>query len=54
MALLVFGLVSRSLDRSAMKARLHDTMVVTGALFALFAGATTFTLMFRDRRWCWA
>lgn len=46
-ALLVFGLVSRSLDRSAMEAVLHDTMAVTGALFALFVGATSFTLVFR-------
>lgn len=45
--LLVYGIASRTLDRAAMEGVLHDTMAVTGALFALFVGATTFTLVFR-------
>lgn len=47
-SLLGFGLISRTLDRKALEAVLHDTMAVTGALFALFVGATTFTLLFRS------
>src|SRR5215469_16709777 len=46
-ALFGFGLVSRQLDRPVLAALLRDTMAITGALFALFIGATTFTLVFR-------
>src|SRR5471030_3096703 len=51
-ALLLFGLLSGGLfDRNggggAFSAVLRDTMAVTGALFALFVAATTFTLVFR-------
>ncbi|PWC37740.1 TRAP transporter large permease subunit [Azospirillum sp. TSO35-2] len=46
-ALPCFGLVSGKLDRATLDAVLRDTMATTGALFALFVGATTFTLVFR-------
>ncbi len=46
-ALLAFGLATRSLTREAFERALRDTMAVTGALFALFIAATSFTLVFR-------
>jgi tripartite ATP-independent transporter DctM subunit len=46
-ALLLYGLLSGGLRGGAFRAVLRDTMAVTGALFALFVAATTFTLLFR-------
>jgi tripartite ATP-independent transporter DctM subunit len=46
-ALLLFGWLSRGLIGGAFRAVLRDTMAVSGALFALFVAATTFTLLFR-------
>ncbi|MBV8391585.1 MAG: TRAP transporter large permease subunit [Alphaproteobacteria bacterium] len=46
-ALLLYGLISGGLRKGAFAAVLRDTMAVTGALFALFVAATTFTLVFR-------
>ena len=46
-ALLLFGLLTGGLGGGAFRAVLHDTMAVSGALFALFVAATTFTLVFR-------
>ncbi|MFI5002146.1 MAG: TRAP transporter large permease subunit, partial [Reyranellales bacterium] len=46
-ALLLFGWLTGGLDRETFPAVLRDTMAVTGALFALFVAATTFTLVFR-------
>lgn len=46
-ALLVFGLAGGSLDRRGLADVLRGTMAVTGALFALFVAATTFTLVLR-------
>lgn len=45
--LLLFGLLSGGLRAGAFRAVLRDTMAVSGALFALFVAATTFTLLFR-------
>jgi len=45
--LLLFGLLSGGLRAGAFRAVLRDTMAVSGALFALFVAATTFTLVFR-------
>jgi TRAP-type mannitol/chloroaromatic compound transport system permease large subunit len=45
--LLLFGLLSGDLRAGAFRAVLRDTMAVSGALFALFVAATTFTLLFR-------
>jgi len=47
MALFAIGLVSRTLTRKVLGQVLRDTMAVTGALFALFVGATSFTLVVR-------
>ena len=47
MALFVIGLASRTLSATVLGEVLRDTMAVTGALFALFVGATTFTLVVR-------
>ena len=47
LALFMSGIVSRQLRGAALSAVLRDTMAVTGALFALFVAATTFTLVFR-------
>jgi tripartite ATP-independent transporter DctM subunit len=47
MALFAIGLASRTLTRKVLGQVLRDTMAVTGALFALFVGATTFTLVVR-------
>jgi tripartite ATP-independent transporter DctM subunit len=46
-ALFLFGLLSGGLRGDAFRAVLRDTMAVSGALFALFVAATTFTLLFR-------
>ena len=46
-ALLLFGLLSGGLRAGVFAAVLRDTMAVSGALFALFVAATTFTLVFR-------
>jgi tripartite ATP-independent transporter DctM subunit len=46
-ALLLFGWATGGLRGGAFGVVLRDTMAVTGALFALFVAATTFTLVFR-------
>ncbi|MBI3706138.1 MAG: TRAP transporter large permease subunit, partial [Proteobacteria bacterium] len=46
-ALLLFGTVTGSLRAEVLDQVLRDTMAVTGALFALFVAANTFTLVFR-------
>ena len=46
-ALLLFGWATGGLRAGAFSHVLRDTMAVTGALFALFVAATTFTLVFR-------
>ncbi len=46
-ALLLFGWATGGLKAGAFAAVLRDTMAVTGALFALFVAATSFTLVFR-------
>src|SRR5882762_10484119 len=46
-SLLFYGLLSGGLRGGAFRAVLRDTMAVSGALFALFVAATTFTLLFR-------
>jgi tripartite ATP-independent transporter DctM subunit len=46
-ALFMIGLASGTLRRQTLRLVLRDTMAVTGALFALFVAATTFTLVFR-------
>jgi tripartite ATP-independent transporter DctM subunit len=46
-ALFALGLTTRQLDGPTLAALLRDTMGITGALFALFVGATSFTLVFR-------
>jgi TRAP-type mannitol/chloroaromatic compound transport system permease large subunit len=46
-ALLLFGWLSGGLRAGVFAAVLRDTMAVSGALFALFVAATTFTLVFR-------
>jgi len=46
-ALLLFGVLSGGLRGGTFGAVLRDTMAVSGALFALFVAATTFTLVFR-------
>ena len=46
--LLIMGtLVSRSLSWPAWREVLHDSLTLSGALFALLVGATTFSLVFR-------
>jgi TRAP-type mannitol/chloroaromatic compound transport system permease large subunit len=46
-ALLLFGWLSAGLKGGTFGHVLRDTMAVSGALFALFVAATTFTLVFR-------
>jgi TRAP-type mannitol/chloroaromatic compound transport system permease large subunit len=46
-ALALFGAATRGLNAAAIGDVLRTTMAVTGALFALFVAATTFTLVFR-------
>ena len=45
--LFAFGAASGALRGGVLDDLLRETMVVTGALFALFVGATTFSLVFR-------
>jgi len=45
--LFVFGWFSGHLSREVLRAVLRDTMAITGSLFALLLGATTFTLVLR-------
>jgi tripartite ATP-independent transporter DctM subunit len=47
MALFAIGVASRTLSLKVMRQVLRDTTAITGALFALFVGATTFTLVVR-------
>jgi tripartite ATP-independent transporter DctM subunit len=47
MALVVFGLASRTLTWQIMRDVLRDTMALSGALFALLVAATMFTLVVR-------
>ncbi len=47
MTLLLFGTVTGSLSRIVLTEVLRDTLALTGALFALLVGATTFTLLVR-------
>jgi TRAP-type mannitol/chloroaromatic compound transport system permease large subunit len=47
MLLVASALVSRSLPAAAWQAVLADTLKLSGALFALLVGATTFSLVFR-------
>jgi len=47
MALLIIGVASRTLTMRMLRQVLQDTTAITGALFALFVGATTFTLVLR-------
>ena len=46
-ALLLWGLLSRQLDRQRLGGVLSDAMVITGVLFALLLAATTFSLLLR-------
>ncbi|MCX7163631.1 MAG: TRAP transporter large permease subunit [Rhodocyclales bacterium] len=46
-ALFLFGLLSGHFKRGVLKAVLRDTMAISGSLFALLIGATTFTLVLR-------
>lgn len=46
-ALFLFGLITRSLTGPRVKAILHDTLAITGALFALLIAATGYTLVLR-------
>jgi tripartite ATP-independent transporter DctM subunit len=53
-ALVVYGLATRTLDREVLEQALHDTLAITGALFALLVAATFFTLVqraFGTDRW---
>ena len=45
--LMVAALASRALSWPAWREVLHDTLTLSGALFALLVGATTFSLVFR-------
>lgn len=47
MALVLYGLASRTLTAKVMRDVLHDTMALSGALFALLVAATMFTLVLR-------
>jgi tripartite ATP-independent transporter DctM subunit len=47
MALFVIGVAARTLTLKVLGHVLRDTTAITGALFALFVGATTFTLVVR-------
>lgn len=47
LALLLFGLASRSLTPSVGRAILHDALATTGALFALLVAASSYTLVLR-------
>jgi TRAP-type mannitol/chloroaromatic compound transport system permease large subunit len=45
--LVLLGLTTRALDRRDWQSVLQDTMALSGALFALLVGATTFSLVLR-------
>jgi TRAP-type mannitol/chloroaromatic compound transport system permease large subunit len=47
MALFAFGLATRSLTRPVLADVLRETMVISGALFALLVAANVFTLVLR-------
>jgi tripartite ATP-independent transporter DctM subunit len=47
MALVAYGVATRTLDREVLARTLEETLVVTGALFALLVAATFFTLVQR-------
>ncbi|HEX3537135.1 MAG TPA: TRAP transporter large permease subunit [Stellaceae bacterium] len=47
LVLALSGLATRTLRGEVLATVLRDTMAVTGALFAIFVAATTFTLVFR-------
>jgi len=47
-ALLAYGILSRALARNALREVLRDTMMISGALFALLVAATVFTSVLRD------
>jgi tripartite ATP-independent transporter DctM subunit len=47
MALVTFGVATRTLSRPVLREVLRETMAITGALFALLVGATVFTLVLR-------
>jgi TRAP-type mannitol/chloroaromatic compound transport system permease large subunit len=47
LVLLVLGFATGTLRREVLRLVLADTMAITGALFALFVAATTFTLVVR-------
>ncbi len=47
LALLLYGLATRTLTRPVFQAILHDTMAITGALFALLIAASMYTLVLR-------
>lgn len=47
MALAIVGLVTGALRGQSLRDLLSETMAMTGALFALFVAATSFTLVFR-------
>jgi TRAP-type mannitol/chloroaromatic compound transport system permease large subunit len=47
MILALAGIGGGAIRGEALRALLHDTMAMTGALFALFLAAVTFTLVFR-------
>ncbi|HLX21731.1 MAG TPA: TRAP transporter large permease subunit, partial [Usitatibacter sp.] len=54
MALMAHAVATRALRRGTLKAMLHETMAITGALFALLVAATVFTLVqraFGTDRW---
>ncbi|MEP7207230.1 MAG: TRAP transporter large permease subunit [Casimicrobiaceae bacterium] len=46
-ALFLYGIVTRTLTRPVLAVVVDETIAVTGALFALLVGATTFTLVLR-------
>lgn len=46
-ALWLSAMAARRLDLATVRAVLHDTMTLTGALFALLVGATSFSLVLR-------
>lgn len=54
MALIAYGLATRTLDRVVLGAALRETIAITGSLFALLVAATLFTLVqraFGTDRW---
>jgi tripartite ATP-independent transporter DctM subunit len=47
MALLAYGVFSKNLTRSVWAEVLHDTLAITGSLFAVLTAATAFTMVLR-------